>query len=120
MRMPGCRTPIISYYGRMKVLNIKVLGPGCSNCYLLEGLVIAALEFMAEDENTPLDLEQVTLQHLSDRQDFYRYGLLYTPGLVINEKLVCAGRLPSALEIREWLRQALHETEATVQEDIQR
>ncbi len=68
----------------------------------------ATLEFMAEDEAKDFDLENVTLQHLTQREDFQRYNLSFTPGLVVNEKLVCAGRLPSALEIREWLEAALN------------
>ena len=88
------------------MLSIKILGPGCANCFKLEGLTIATLEFMAEDQAGELDLEDVTLQHLTQPQDFQRYDLFFTPGLVVNEKLVCAGRLPSALEIRQWLFEA--------------
>lgn len=89
------------------MLNIKILGPGCANCFILEGLTIASLEFMAEDGAHGLDLEDVALQHLTQREDFAQYNLLFTPGLVVNEKLVCAGRIPSALEIRDWLAAAL-------------
>ncbi len=40
------------------MLNIKILRPGCVNCFLLEGLTIATLEFMAKDEADGLDLEK--------------------------------------------------------------
>jgi hypothetical protein len=89
------------------MLNIKILGPGCANCYILEGLTVATLEFMAENGTSELDLEDVTLQHLTQPQDFRQYNLLFTPGLVVNDRLVCAGRLPSALEVREWFVEAL-------------
>jgi len=93
------------------MLNIKILGPGCANCFILEGLTIAVLEFMAEDGSAAFDLENVTLQHLTQPEDFKRYKVLFTPGLVVDEKLVCAGRLPSVLEIREWLEAALGRSE---------
>jgi ArsR family metal-binding transcriptional regulator len=57
------------------MLNIKILGPGCANCFTLEGLVVAALEFLAEDSSVATDLEDVTLQHLTQREDFERYEL---------------------------------------------
>ena len=93
------------------MLNIKILSPGCANCFILEGLSIASLEFMAENGANELDLENVTLQHLTQPEDFKKYKLLFTPGLVVNETLVCAGRLPSALEIREWLSAALDQSQ---------
>ena len=93
------------------MLDIKILGPGCANCYRLEGLTIAVLEFMAEQSPARCDLEKVTLMHLHEPEDLQRYGLLYTPGLVVNEKLVCGGRVPSALEIREWLAEAVEQGE---------
>lgn len=91
------------------MLNVKILGPGCANCFILEGLTMAVLEFMAKDGPAAFDLEDVTLQHLTQREDFQPYNLFSTPGLVINDKLVCAGRLPSALEIREWMAAALEQ-----------
>ena len=93
------------------MLTIKILGPGCANCYRLEGLAIAVLEFMAEQSPARYDLERMTLMHLHEPEDFQRYGLLYTPGLVVNEKLVCGGRVPSAFEIRDWLAEAVEQGE---------
>jgi len=49
------------------------------------------------------------VDHLSDQSDFHKYQFLYTPGLVINEQLVTAGRLPSALEIVAALEQHLED-----------
>jgi len=89
------------------VLNIKILGPGCANCFILQGLTVAALEFLMEERPEIFNPGQVTMQHLTQREDFRRYGLLFTPGLVVNEKLVCAGRLPSAIEIKQWIEEAL-------------
>jgi hypothetical protein len=89
------------------MLNIKVLGPGCSNCFKLEGLAIAAVEFLSDQKPDLFEGVEVTLEHLSDQSDFRRYHVMYTPGLVINEQLVAAGRLPSVLEIMASLEQHL-------------
>jgi len=97
--------------------DIKILGPGCANCYRLEGLAVAVLELMAEASPARYDLERVTLMHLHEPEDFRGYGLLCTPGLVINGKLVCGGRVPSALEIREWLAEAVERDEGAVTDE---
>lgn len=81
------------------MLNIRVLGPGCSNCYVLEGLVIAAVQVLSSQKPHLFDGVEATLEHLTEPSDFRKYRVLFTPGLVINEKLIAAGRLPSALEI---------------------
>jgi small redox-active disulfide protein 2 len=82
------------------VLKIKVLGPGCYNCYALEGAVAEALEILMEEDESI----QATLHHVDDPMEISQYLLLFTPGLVVNEKLVCAGRIPKKEEIIEWLR----------------
>jgi len=86
-------------------LHIKVLGPGCEACDWMEQQAIAALEALAEE--IP-DLE-ATIQHITDYAEITKYPILFTPGLVINEKLVCAGRIPKVEEVVAWLRQALDE-----------
>ena len=90
------------------VLNIKVLGPGCVNCYRVEQQAVAALEALAE-ENPSLE---ATIQHVTEHSEIMKYPIMFTPGLVINEKLVCAGRIPSEAEVRQWLISAMAETEA--------
>jgi small redox-active disulfide protein 2 len=79
-------------------LNIKVLGPGCTNCVNLEKNARAAVAQLGID---------ATVEKLTDRADFARYGLLYTPGLVVNEKLVSAGRVPTPAEITTLLANTL-------------
>jgi len=89
------------------MLNVKILGPGCANCFILQGLTIAAWEFLMEERPEVFNPGRVTLQHLAEREDFQRYGLLFTPGLVVNKKLVCAGWLPSAIKIKQWVEEVL-------------
>ncbi|MBE0409874.1 MAG: thioredoxin family protein [Anaerolineales bacterium] len=85
------------------MLKIKVLGSGCYNCYVLEQTVAGALEIlMGEDDSI-----QATMQHVEDPMEIAQYPILFTPGLVVNEKLVCAGRIPKEEEIIEWLRAGL-------------
>jgi len=53
------------------------------------------------------DSPEVAVQHVTDRGEFLKYGLMFTPGLVINEQLVCGGRIPSKAEVKEWATLAL-------------
>ena len=79
------------------MLNIKILGSGCANCKRLEAIT----RKVVEDNNLEAEIEKVT-----DMAEIMKYPILATPGLVVNEKLVSAGRIPTAAEIANWLRQA--------------
>lgn len=74
------------------IMEIKVLGTGCTNCKALEKSVINALAEM----NITADVEKV-----EDIQKIMSYGIMRTPGLVINQKVVVSGRVPSMKEIKE-------------------
>ncbi len=76
------------------MLTIKVLGPGCQNCQNLASLTQRAINNLAIEAK----IEKVT-----DYAEFRKYKLMATPGLVINEKLVSAGRIPSEAEITTFL-----------------
>ena len=91
----------------MTMLNIKILGPGCANCYIMEGLAVAAVQFLSSQEPELFENTEVTLEHLSEQSDFRKYRVLRTPGLVVNEELVVAGRLPNVVEIMETFEQVL-------------
>jgi small redox-active disulfide protein 2 len=74
--------------------RIEVLGPGCDNCKQLEANAREAV-MMAGVE---AEIVKVT-----DHAQIAAYGVLSTPGLVIDGKVVSAGRIPSAGNIAAWL-----------------
>jgi small redox-active disulfide protein 2 len=82
------------------MLTIKVLGPGCENCKQVEAVTRHAV--------TSLGVEAEILK-VTARPEITKYPILATPGLVINESLVCAGRIPSEAEVTSWLATALEE-----------
>lgn len=87
------------------MLQLKILGPGCRRCYLVEQMAAAGLEELL-DEYPALE---ATVEHVEDPQKIRDYPILFTPGLVVNDKLVCAGRIPSKQEVVSWLQDALRQ-----------
>jgi small redox-active disulfide protein 2 len=80
------------------MLTIKVLGPGCENCKKVETVARKAVL------NLGVEAEFVKV---ADWSEIKKYPILSTPGLVINEKLVCGGRIPNEAEVISWLANAL-------------
>jgi small redox-active disulfide protein 2 len=80
------------------MLTIKILGSGCSNCRKLASLAEGAVARLSVEAQ----IEKVT-----DYAKIAEYHVLSTPGLVVNEKLVSAGRIPSEAEITTFLTSAL-------------
>ena len=80
------------------MLTIKILGTGCPNCKKVEQIARQATNQMA------MEAEFVKV---TDYSQIMEYPILSTPGLVINEKVVCSGRIPQEAEVMTWLADAL-------------
>jgi small redox-active disulfide protein 2 len=74
--------------------TVKILGPGCANCRKLEAVAREAAA------GAGVEAEFVKV---SDMKAIMAYDVLSTPGLVIDEKLVSSGRIPTQAEVRQWL-----------------
>jgi small redox-active disulfide protein 2 len=73
---------------------IKILGSGCANCVNLERVTRQAVADLGLDA----EFEKVT-----DYAAIIGYGVMSTPGLVVDEKVVVAGRVPTAAKVRQLL-----------------
>ena len=78
-------------------MEIKVLGSGCPKCGEVEKRVKNALAEL----NAAAAVEKIT-----DIKTMMSYGILATPGLVINGKVKSTGRIPRIEEIKAWIREA--------------
>lgn len=76
-------------------MRIKVLGSGCANCHKVGDLVRQVI--------TDLALDDVTIQQVTDIKEIMKYPVMATPALVIDERLVSAGRIPSKAEVTTWI-----------------
>jgi small redox-active disulfide protein 2 len=75
-------------------LRIVVLGMGCTRCSQLESDVRDILSEMKIAAD---------LQHVTDLKEIARYGVMGSPALVINDKVVSVGEVPPKSKIREWI-----------------
>lgn len=79
------------------VVIIKILGPGCRNCKNLERVTREALDQLGL---------VATVQKVEDYAAIMRYGVMSTPGLVVDEKVLTSGRVPKSAEIKQLLMAA--------------
>ena len=79
-------------------MEIRILGPGCPRCHEVEKRTINALAEL----NISADVQKVT-----DIKKIMEYKILGTPGLVINGKVKCSGKIPSLAEIKLWIQEEL-------------
>ncbi len=75
-------------------MDIKVLGPGCAKCKA----TAAVIDSVAKEAG-----KAVTLEKIEDMRQIVGYGVMSTPGVVIDGKVVHVGTVPSADEVRAWL-----------------
>jgi small redox-active disulfide protein 2 len=77
---------------------IKILGPGCNNCKNLERVTRQAID----------DLGLVaTVDKVEDYAAIMGYGIMATPGLVVDDKVLVSGRVPKPAEIKQLLTAAM-------------
>ena len=79
-------------------MHIKVLGPGCPRCRKVEETVSEVIKELGVE---------ASVEKVKDMKAIMEYPIVTTPGLVINEELVCFGRIPSKAEITTWITAAL-------------
>ncbi|MBO8168915.1 MAG: TM0996/MTH895 family glutaredoxin-like protein [Thermoanaerobacteraceae bacterium] len=78
-------------------MEIRVLGSGCANCQKLEQNVFNAAAELGMDAD---------IQKVEDMAEIMKFGVMSTPALVINGKVVVSGRVPNTEEIKQFLRNA--------------
>jgi small redox-active disulfide protein 2 len=77
-------------------MKIEVLGPGCANCKKLEQDVNAAL----------VELEiKAEVVKVTDLNKISSYGVLMTPGLVINSNVYSSGKIPGMATLKKWIQE---------------
>jgi small redox-active disulfide protein 2 len=75
-------------------MEIKVVGPGCKKCQVLYHQVLRAEEDLKRNDK---------VTKVEKYEDMMAYNILSTPALVINEKVMCSGRIASTDEIKKWI-----------------
>lgn len=75
-------------------MEIKILGTGCPKCKTLEALTRKVAKENGIDAN---------ITKVEDIMDIMKYNIMTTPALVIDEKVVVKGRIPSADEIKQFI-----------------
>lgn len=79
-------------------MQIKILGPGCAKCSQLEKMTKEVVKELGIDASI-VDIKDIT--------KILDYPILTTPGLVINEEVVCSGRVPNKAELTQFIINAL-------------
>ncbi len=82
---------------RNPMITIKILGSGCANCKKLEAVARAA----ADSAGVSAEFIKVT-----DQLEMLAYDFLSPPALVIGEKVVSAGRIPTQAEVAAWIEKS--------------
>jgi small redox-active disulfide protein 2 len=83
-------------------MKIKVVGPGCARCHQVEQTTKEVVKELGLD---------VSIEEVKDVKRIMQYPILTTPGLVVNEELVCSGRVPTKAEVTQFIINALDKEE---------
>ena len=83
-------------------MNVKILGPGCSRCHQLGQVVRDVVSELAID---------ASVEEVKDVKKIMSYSVVMTPGLVVNEELVCSGKVPSKAEVTQMIINGLEKEE---------
>jgi small redox-active disulfide protein 2 len=83
-------------YRGEKMISVKILGTGCKKCQNLENKV----RELVSTNNIDANVEKVT-----DIQEMVKYGIMMTPGLIINEKVKSFGIIPKDDQLISWLKE---------------
>ena len=75
-------------------MHVKILGSGCANCVNLEKATRQAVEELGL---------QATFEKVTDYADIAAYGIMRTPGLVVDEQVILSGRVPTASQVKDLL-----------------
>lgn len=79
------------------MLQIKVVGPGCQNCEKLYQLCMN----VAAEKNLDADIQKIT-----DREKFDELQIWMTPALIVNDKILSQGKIPTKHTLEHWLQKA--------------
>jgi len=77
------------------MLRIKIIGTACAECEQFEALVRQALDEMHAEAEISL---------IYDYDEIRQYPIMSTPALIVNDRIMCDGRVPSAEELISWLK----------------
>lgn len=75
-------------------MHVKILGPGCKNCHMLEERTREALAELGKE---------ATVESVTDFAEIAAAGVMKTPGLVVDDELVLSGKVPKVKELRALL-----------------
>lgn len=75
-------------------MHVKILGSGCANCVNLEKATRQAVEELGL---------QATFEKVTDYADIAAYGIMRTPGLVVDEQVLLSGRVPTTSQVKDLL-----------------
>ena len=84
-------------------MEIKILGPGCARCDQLKKTAKQVVEELGVD---------ATIEEVKDIKKIMEYPILTTPGLVVDEELVCSGKVPDKAEVTRLIVNALAKGES--------